>query len=148
MKDVNIYIYTQFHGSLSNGSGKAHVIWETMIKDEKGKEIPFTKKRQFEFKDVTKNKLELLALKEALLKMRKKSRITIYMDSQYVVSAISNGWLDTWAESGFIKKGKAIKHADLWRDIETEIEKHEVLLIQGKTEYTKIQEFELKGEGV
>lgn len=38
--------------------------------------------------------------------------VTIYSDSQYVVNAISKGWLNTWMKTNF-KGGK--KNPDLWR---------------------------------
>ena len=145
MKEVSIYIYTQYKGSLSKGSGKYHIIWETMVKNNNGIEEPFTLKKNAAFGEVTKNRLDLLALKEAFDHMKEHCRITIYIDSQYITSAISNGWLDSWAASGFRKKGKEIKHADLWKEILMNMEKHEVLFIPGnKTEYSKIQEFELR----
>ena len=37
--------------------------------------------------------------------------VTIYSDSQYVVKAIEQGWLNTWIKTGF-KGGK--KNRDLW----------------------------------
>lgn len=144
MKEVNIYIYTKYKGSLSKGSGKYHIIWETMIK-RNGKEEPFTLKKNATFENLTRNRLDLLALQEAFSHMKERCRIVIYIDSQYITSAISNGWLDSWAASGFRKKGKEIKHADLWKGILTNMEKHEVLFLPGnKTEYSKLQEFELK----
>lgn len=149
MKDVSIYIYTKYKGSLAKGRGKVHIIWATMVSNSKGIEEEFTLKKKAAFEDVTKNKLDLLALKEAFSHMKKRSRITIYIDSQYITSAISNGWLDSWSASGFKKKGKEIKHADLWKEIMTMMEQHEVLFLPGEhTEYSKVQEFELnKGNG-
>ena len=145
MKEVSIYIYTQYKGSLSMGSGKYHIIWETMVKNNRDIEVPKTLGHPYVVNNVTKNRLELLALKEAFDHMKERCRITIYIDSQYITSAISNGWLDSWAASGFRKKGKEIKHADLWKEILTNMEKHDVLFLPGnKTEYSKLQEFELK----
>lgn len=145
MKEVSIYIYTKYKGSLSKGSGKYHIIWETIVKDNRGIEVPKTVEHKYAVNNVTKNRLELLALKEAFDHMKERCRIIIYIDSQYITSAVSNGWLDSWEAYGFKKKGKDIKHADLWKEILMNMEKHEVLFLSGnKTEYSNYQEFELK----
>ncbi len=59
----------------------------------------------------TNNRMELMSVIEALELLKKPNqKITIYSDSQYVVKAIEEGWLDNWLKSGF--KGK--KNKDLW----------------------------------
>lgn len=138
MKDVSIYIYTQFHGSLSKGSGTYHIIWETMI-NRNGREEPFTLKKSATFENITHNRLDLLALKEAFDHMKECCRIVIYIDSQYITSAISNGWLDSWVADNFKKKGKEIKHADLWKKIAHGMAQHEVTLKAGKTEWKALK---------
>jgi ribonuclease HI len=58
--------------------------------------------------------MELLAVIEAL-KLIKKNELPvhIYSDSQYVVRAIKEGWLNTWIKTNF-KGGK--KNSDLWKE--------------------------------
>ena len=62
----------------------------------------------------TNNRMELLAVIEAL-KLIKKNELPvhIYSDSQYVVRAIKEGWLNTWIKTNF-KGGK--KNSDLWKE--------------------------------
>jgi ribonuclease HI len=61
----------------------------------------------------TNNRMELLALIEGLKALKKSDLpIHIYSDSQYVVNAITKGWLLKWMKTNF-SGGK--KNSDLWR---------------------------------
>lgn len=65
------------------------------------------------FRYTTNNRMELLAVIEALRAIKKNELpVTIYSDSQYVVNAISKGWLNTWIKTNF--KGDK-KNPDLWK---------------------------------
>lgn len=64
------------------------------------------------YKKTTNNRMELLAVIEALKSLKKNTiPVTIFSDSQYVVNAISKGWLHNWVKTDF-KGGK--KNKDLW----------------------------------
>lgn len=59
----------------------------------------------------TNNRMELMSVIAALELLKKPNqKVTIYSDSQYVVKAIEEGWLQNWLQTGF--KGK--KNKDLW----------------------------------
>lgn len=59
----------------------------------------------------TNNRMELMSVIAALELLKKPEQtVTIYSDSQYVVKAIEEGWLNNWLKTGF--KGK--KNKDLW----------------------------------
>ena len=65
------------------------------------------------FRYTTNNRMELLAVIEGLRAIKKNELpVTIYSDSQYVVNAISKGWLNTWIKTNF--KGSK-KNPDLWK---------------------------------
>lgn len=60
----------------------------------------------------TNNRMELLAVIEGIRAVQKKHiPIVVYSDSQYVVRAIEEGWLQNWINTNF-KGGK--KNRDLW----------------------------------
>ncbi|MER3464222.1 MAG: ribonuclease HI [Chitinophagaceae bacterium] len=60
----------------------------------------------------TNNRMELMGVIAALEAMKKKGlSITIYTDSQYIVKAIKEGWLNKWLATNFAG-GK--KNKDLW----------------------------------
>src|SRR6186713_826941 len=61
----------------------------------------------------TNNRMELLSVIKGLEALSRKGLdITIYSDSQYIVRAVKEGWLNNWIRTEF-KGGK--KNADLWR---------------------------------
>lgn len=60
----------------------------------------------------TNNRMELMAVIAALETLKRGGlNITIYSDSQYIVRAVQEGWLDTWMKTDF-RGGK--KNKDLW----------------------------------
>lgn len=144
MKDVNIYIYTEYTGSLKSGTGKYHVILETMVTVD-GKEIPWTTPDIDVLEDITRNRLELVALDKALSHMTKPSRITVYTSSDFITGAFAQDWPEKWQQNDFKKKGKPIKHADLWKSIMEQMEQHDITFMKATTTpYMKVQASELK----
>lgn len=66
------------------------------------------------FKHTTNNRMELMAVIEGLKALKTKDiPVTVYSDSQYVVNAVSKGWLANWIKTDF-KGGK--KNKDLWME--------------------------------
>ena len=65
------------------------------------------------FKLTTNNRMELLAVIDALKKIKDKSiPVEIYSDSKYVVDAINQGWINKWRANRFAKA----KNPDLWHE--------------------------------
>jgi ribonuclease HI len=66
------------------------------------------------FRRTTNNRMELLAVIEALRKIKTTTiPITVYSDSSYVVDAIEKNWISSWIRKGY--KGK--KNVDLWQEL-------------------------------
>lgn len=66
------------------------------------------------YRKTTNNRMELLAVIEALKLLNDKAKdktITIHTDSKYVMDAVVKGWVYNWQKKNF--KDKA--NADLWR---------------------------------
>jgi ribonuclease HI len=64
------------------------------------------------FRLTTNNRMELMAVIAGLEALTKDGlHIIVYSDSQYVVRAVEQGWLETWISTNF-KGGK--KNKDLW----------------------------------
>lgn len=64
------------------------------------------------FRLTTNNRMELMAVIAALDALKKdRLNITIYSDSNYVVKAVMEGWLNGWLRKNFSGK---IKNKDLW----------------------------------
>ena len=66
----------------------------------------------------TNNRMELTAVIEGLAALRRRSRVRVYTDSQYVQKGISM-WIHDWKLRGWRTAAKApVKNADLWRKLE------------------------------
>ena len=59
----------------------------------------------------TNNRMELLAVIEALKALKEPCEIDLFSDSTYVLKGI-NEWLDNWIKKDF----KNVKNSDLWRE--------------------------------
>jgi len=60
----------------------------------------------------TNNRMELMGVIAGLEALKKKGlQVIIYTDSQYIVKALNEGWLNKWMATNFAK-GK--KNKDLW----------------------------------
>jgi ribonuclease HI len=59
--------------------------------------------------------MELTAVIEALALLKRRCRVIVHTDSQYVKLGVTE-WLPTWIRRGWKTAGnKAVKNADLWR---------------------------------
>lgn len=68
--------------------------------------------------------MAVIAALEALTKTN--LNITIYSDSQYVVKAVQQGWLNNWIRTDF-KGGK--KNKDLWKRFYQLAQKHKLQFV-------------------
>ena len=75
----------------------------------------------------TNNRMELMAVIAGLEALKKEGlNVTIYSDSQYIVKAIEEGWLEKWVKTNF-KGGK--KNKDLWMRFYELSQKHQLKFI-------------------
>jgi ribonuclease HI len=75
----------------------------------------------------TNNRMELMGVIAALEAMKKTGlNITIYTDSQYIVKAVKEGWLNKWLATNF-SGGK--KNKDLWVKFYDLYTKHHVKFV-------------------
>ncbi len=63
------------------------------------------------YRNTTNNRMELKAVIEALKRVSPSHPVTVYSDSQYVVTGITE-WIHNW-----IRKGKIEKNEDLWMEL-------------------------------
>lgn len=72
----------------------------------------------------TNNRMELLAVIEALQSFTESVHARVYTDSQYVQKGISE-WIHSWKQRGWKTAGKdAVKNEDLWRRLDALAAKH------------------------
>jgi ribonuclease HI len=74
----------------------------------------------------TNNRMELTAVIEGLRALRRRSRVRVYTDSQYVQKGISE-WIHGWKRRGWrTADRKPVKNEDLWRRLDEVARAHEV----------------------
>lgn len=113
-KRPTIYLYTDGAASGNPGPGGFGAVLKC---GDLSKEISGG------FALTTNNRMELLAVIRGLEAIRwDNADVEVWSDSQYVVNAITLGWLDTWKAKGF----KKVKNVDLWQDFIPLYEKHNV----------------------
>lgn len=83
--------------------------------------------------ETTNNRMELLAVINALSLLKIKSNVTLYSDSAYVVNAFNQKWIFTWLENGWRTAGrKPVQNKDLWLRLLTLTKMHSVKFIKVK----------------
>jgi len=79
------------------------------------------------YRRTTNNRMELMAVIAGLEALKKTGlKITIYSDSQYIVKALNEGWLNKWLATNFAK-GK--KNKDLWVKFYNLYKQHQVKFV-------------------
>jgi ribonuclease HI len=79
------------------------------------------------FLRTTNNRMELLAVITALESLNRSCSVTIYSDSEYVVNAITKGWLKSWQARGWRKADKKpVLNVDLWQRLVPLLSKHDI----------------------
>ena len=74
----------------------------------------------------TNNRMELTAAIRALEALKRRCKIALYTDSQYVRQGIT-AWLATWKQRGWrTADRKPVKNQDLWQRLEELAAKHDI----------------------
>ena len=76
--------------------------------------------------NTTNNRMELQAVIEALATLKRRCRVVVHTDSQYVRGGITE-WLPNWVRRGWrTADNKPVKNADLWRRLAELAAQHDV----------------------
>lgn len=74
----------------------------------------------------TNNRMELLAVIEALKALKRPCVLEVHTDSQYVQKGMTE-WLEGWKRRGWLTASrKPVKNADLWRTLDELVGRHRV----------------------
>ena len=74
----------------------------------------------------TNNRMEMMAVIEALRALKGSSTVTIHTDSRYVMDGAEK-WLKGWQAKGWkTADKKPVKNEDLWRALDAELKKHKI----------------------
>jgi ribonuclease HI len=79
------------------------------------------------YEKTTNNRMEMMAVIAGLEALNRPCEITVYSDSQYVVKAFNEHWLEGWMKKGW-KRGKnePVKNVDLWKRMLAAKQQHQV----------------------
>jgi ribonuclease HI len=76
--------------------------------------------------DTTNNRMELLAAIRGLEALKRRCRVIVYTDSEYLRKGITE-WLAQWQARGWRTAAKkAVKNEDLWRELAMLAASHEI----------------------
>jgi ribonuclease HI len=77
-------------------------------------------------RETTNNRMELMAVINALQALTRSSRVRITTDSQYVKNGITQ-WIHNWKRNGWkTANKKPVKNDDLWRLLDENVTQHDV----------------------
>ena len=77
-------------------------------------------------KETTNNRMELMAVIQALESLNRDCKVKVTSDSQYVLKGI-NEWMENWKKRGWKTAAKKpVKNVDLWQRLDKAREDHNV----------------------
>lgn len=109
--DIKIYTDGAARGNPDGPGGYGTIL---VYVDGKGQ----THTREFSqgYKKTTNNRMELLAVIIGLEALIRPCNVQLYSDSQYVVKAFNDHWIDSWLKKGWKNsKNEPVKNVDLWK---------------------------------
>jgi ribonuclease HI len=76
--------------------------------------------------DTTNNRMELMAVIQALENLSRPCAIRLHSDSKYVLQGITE-WLENWKKRGWrTASKKPVKNEDLWRRLDAARNRHQI----------------------
>jgi ribonuclease HI len=116
MKKVTIYTDGACSGNPGPGGWGAILMYGEHRKEISGGEP-----------DTTNNRMELLAVIEALGELKYPCEVKVYSDSAYLVNCFENKWYQRWQANGWRNaKNQPVENRDLWERLLGLMEVHDV----------------------
>ena len=121
-KTVNIYT----DGACSGNPGPGG--WAAIL--EFG---PHRKEMSGHMASTTNNRMELFAAISGLGALKEPCNVNLYSDSNYLVQAFNEHWIDNWKKNGWKTSGGGkVENQDLWFILTVQTTKHHVTFIKVK----------------
>ena len=115
MEQIEIYTDGACKGNPGRGGWGALLVCGTNRKELCGGEAV-----------TTNNRMEMMAVVEALTALKKPSQVIIHTDSQYVLKGMTE-WLVGWKARGWKTAAKApVKNVDLWQALDAATSAHKI----------------------
>jgi ribonuclease HI len=81
----------------------------------------------------TNNRMEMMAVLEALRALKRPCAVRVHTDSAYVQRAFAQGWLANWQRNGWkTASKKPVENQDLWQELLRASEPHQVEWVKVK----------------
>lgn len=94
---------------------------------------PHTKELSGYMEGTTNNRMELLAAISGLGALKEPCDVTLYSDSNYLVQAFNDHWIDGWQRRGWkTSNGTPVENQDLWAILLLQTRKHRVTFVKVK----------------
>jgi len=75
----------------------------------------------------TNNRMELMGVIVGLESLNRSCEVDVYSDSQYVIKAFNDKWLDNWIKRGWKTAGKQpVKNVELWKRLLEATKPHKI----------------------
>lgn len=123
-KTMKVTIYTD--GS-ARGNPDGPGGYGTILSYIDSKGIEHIKELSGGYQKTTNNRMELMAAIVGLEALNRPCEVTLYSDSQYLIKAFNEHWIDNWEKKDW-KRGKEepVKNVDLWKRLLSAIQPHQV----------------------
>jgi len=74
----------------------------------------------------TNNRMEMMAVIEALTALKRPCQVKLNIDSQYVMKGMTE-WIHGWKLKGWrTADKKPVKNADLWQKLDEQVQRHQI----------------------
>ena len=122
MKTVDIYTDGACSGNPGLGGYCSILLYKGVEKVISGAE-----------QETTNNRMEMLAVIKGLEALKEPCNVNLYSDSQYVVDAFNEKWIDSWQNNNWRGSNKKeVKNVDLWLKLLELTKTHTVNFIKVK----------------
>ncbi|MFD1954934.1 ribonuclease HI [Paenibacillus thailandensis] len=122
MKEVTIYTDGACSGNPGPGGYGAVLFYGPHKKEISGGE-----------KNTTNNRMEIVAVVEALSLLKEPCSVKVYSDSAYVVNCFQQNWIRNWQRNGWKNsKKEPVENQDLWKKLLDAMSMHKVEYIKVK----------------
>ena len=130
---MKVDLYTD--GACSGNPGPGGYGFVLRYTDTKG--VVHEREESDAFEQTTNNRMELMGVIEGLKRLNRPCAVTVYSDSQYLVKAMNEKWINGWLQKDF-RRGKSgeVKNIDLWEELIAAMKPHvvEFVWVKGHAE--------------
>lgn len=76
--------------------------------------------------ETTNNRMELMGVISGLEALNRPCDVKVVSDSQYVIKAFNEHWIDSWVKNNWKRKSGPVLNSDLWKRLLKAMEPHKV----------------------